>query len=77
MLYKCDYTLSPSQSQLLYSLFIDIHEDKASRWKVTSSQKDMNSTMSELTGHASVFDEVPGRKYKHICVLKKVFVPQS
>ena len=129
MLYSCDYTLSPRQSQqLLYSRFINTHglpgrniaadlhmehlnrackeaikglganksitrigkaigplfdvttnydrsvlwkESKSSRRKVASSQKDMNLIMGELTGRASTFEQVLGRRYKHICVLKK------
>ena len=35
---------------------------------MTSSQKDMNLSMSELTDRPSVFDEVAGRRYKHIGV---------
>ena len=132
MLYSCNYTLSPRQTQqLLYSRFINTHglpgrniaadlhmehlnrackeaikglgankteksitrigkaigplvdiqanfdhsvlgkEAKASRRKVTSSQKDMNLILRELAGRANVFHEVAGRQYKHICALQK------
>ena len=46
-------------------------ESKSSGRKVASSQKDMNLIMGELTGRASIFEEVPGRRCMHICVLKK------
>ena len=40
-------------------------EMKSSRSKVVSSDKDMKLIINELMGLANVFNEIPGRKYKH------------
>ena len=46
-------------------------ETKSSRSKVVSSDKDMKLIINELMGLANVFNEIPGRIYKHACLLTK------